>query len=186
MNKLQIKSHFPQESSILNVTCLPLFVEWGGIVGIYSSGGKSRQKAWIPPNGDYTIACKIVEYSIFLNGSQTIKVSAQRHPWLILLDRLSKKNTQWQLFSFLCNDFTKMSCLRSKYFFFWVQNKTSRVDYSIQISGRTLSKRKSNLEVKRLLGKVLNNKSDSQKRICLGVKNSKHPSTQRNSNVYYI
>ena len=29
------------------------YVEWGGIVGTYSSGGNSRQKAWNPPNGDY-------------------------------------------------------------------------------------------------------------------------------------
>ena len=28
---------------------------WGGIVGIYSSGGKSRQKVWILPNGDYYV-----------------------------------------------------------------------------------------------------------------------------------
>ena len=30
-------------------------VEWGGIVGTYSSVGKSRQKPRNPPNGDYFI-----------------------------------------------------------------------------------------------------------------------------------
>ena len=31
-----------------------MYAEWGGIVGIYSSGLKSRQKSQNSPNGDYS------------------------------------------------------------------------------------------------------------------------------------
>ena len=38
-------------------------VEWGGMLGIYSSEGKSRQKARIPPNGDYSFTWSHLDLS---------------------------------------------------------------------------------------------------------------------------
>ena len=50
------------------------WVEWGGIFGIYSSGGKRRQIAWKWPNGDYSFCEKNIHLLLINHLIEKVKV----------------------------------------------------------------------------------------------------------------
>ena len=64
-------------------------VEWGGIVRIWSSGTKTRQKAWKGPNGDYCTWSAITRY---------LKTGRFYIIWWVI-EMLEKRGKDWLILS---------------------------------------------------------------------------------------